>query len=153
MSHLRKLVIPITLLFLFFAPAFSEGFAFELSPAAQSEIAHLLNYIEKSRCRFCRNGTWYNDTKAVRGHVDTKYHYFMDKGQIGSTEDFINRAATKSEMTGKPYLVKCNNGAEMPLSEWLTHELVRSRKEQPSSGARQGQSGKRGSVKEFIALE
>ena len=101
----------------------------EVSPVADPEVRHLLGYIEGSGCQFCRNGTWYQDTKAVRKHVETKYGYFVKKGQITSTEDFIKRSASKSEMSGKPYLVKCGNGAPLFLAQWLSDELERYRRE------------------------
>ena len=88
----------------------------ELSPAIRTEIEHLLSHMEKSGCEFYRNGTWYKDPKAVREHVETKYHYFMNKGRINSTEDFIKWSATKSELSGKPYLVKCGDGQAAALS-------------------------------------
>ena len=99
------------------------------SDVAQSEITYLLAHVEKSGCRFNRNGTWYNDTKVIRQHMEAKYRYFQGKGRINSAEDFVERAASKSEMTGKPYLVKCTNGPEMPTAQWLIDELSRYRKE------------------------
>ena len=146
MAHMRKAALLIALLLLLALLAPSKGFAAEVSPVAQSEIAHLLDYMEKSGCRFYRNGTWYTDAKAVRGHVDMKYRYFMERNRIGSAEDFIKWAASKSEISGKPYLVQCNNGAEMLLSRWLTDELVRNRKERASGPVRQSPSGTAGSA-------
>jgi hypothetical protein len=102
----------------------------QLSPAQKSEIEHLLSYMEQSDCQFCRNGTWYDDTKKVRQHVELKYGYFVKKGQINSTEDFIKLSASKSEMSGKPYLVKNSNDSPMLLSKWLSDELERYRKKQ-----------------------
>ncbi len=99
-----------------------------LSSTAQSEVAHLLTYIEQSGCRFCRNGTWYRDTKLARDHVELKYRYFTGKGQVNSTEDFIEWAATKSELSGKPYMVKSGEGPAVPLAQWLSEELERYRK-------------------------
>ena len=100
----------------------------QLSSAQKEEIEHLLSYMEQSGCQFCRNGTWYDDTKKVRSHVELKYNYFMKKGQINSTEDFIKWSASKSEMSGKPYLVKRGNEPPMLLSQWLLEELERYRK-------------------------
>lgn len=100
-----------------------------LSSTVQSEVAHLLTYIERSGCQFYRNGTWYGDTKVAREHVELKYHYFAGKGQVNSTEDFITWAATKSELSGKPYMVKSGEGSPVPLAQWLTEELARYRKE------------------------
>lgn len=89
-----------------------------------SEIDHLLQYIETSNCTFIRNGEIHNSQDAVE-HIRKKYAYA--KRRIKSAEDFIRYAATKSSMSGKPYQVICN-GTEMPTAEWLTDELSRFRK-------------------------
>ncbi len=102
--------------------------AAELPQTFRSEIAHLSSYVETSGCVYYRNGTWYNDAKAVCEHIRTKHKYFSDRGRINSTEDFIRWAATKSEISGKPYMVRCGNGPELPLATWLTDELARYRK-------------------------
>ena len=107
----------------------------ELPPVARSEVLHLLSYIRQSSCQFCRNGTWYQDTNAVCGHIQLKADYFSEKGRIKSTEDFIKWAASKSEMSGKPYLVKCGDGPPMPLSQWLSEELDRYRYRESSRGS------------------
>ena len=101
----------------------------DVSPVAEPEIQHLLSYIEGCGCQFCRNGSWYQDTKVVRKHVELKYGYFMKKGQINSTEDFIKWSASKSEMSGKPYLVKCGDGSPLLLAQWLSDELERYRRQ------------------------
>ncbi len=106
------------------APAMSSA---AVSPACQDEISHLLTYIEKSGCQFYRNGTWYSDTKAARQHVEMKFRYFAGKGKVNSTEDFIKWSGTKSEMSGKPYMVRNGAGTEMPLGQWLNDELTRYR--------------------------
>jgi len=77
MSRIKKPIILVILLFLLSLPALSKGFAAELSPVVQSEIAHLLDYMEKSGCRFCRNGTWYNGRKSRErtcGHEVPLFH-------------------------------------------------------------------------------
>ena len=38
-------------------------------------------------------------------------------------EDFIRLAATKSLLTGQPYLVRTRDGKEMPLNTWLSNAL------------------------------
>lgn len=105
----------------------------EQSAAAKGEIEHLLGYIEHAGCQFYRNGTWYSDTKAARDHVQKKYEYFAKKGKVNSAEDFIQWAASKSEMSGNPYMVRYGNGAPIPLARWLTDELARYRKSITSS--------------------
>ena len=57
--------------------------------------------------------------------VRAKYEHF--KGQIKTPEDFIRLAATKSLLTGQPYLVRTRDGQEMPLSTWLSNALLEHR--------------------------
>lgn len=87
------------------------------------EIAALLLFVEQSECSFIRNGKQYDGSEA-RGHIETKYDHFKEK--IATTEDFIEYAATKSVMSGKPYRVLCN-GQEMNLADWLQAELAKLR--------------------------
>ena len=96
-----------------------------LSPAAMAltlsdEIDHLLIAIATSPCAFIRNGVTYGGEQAA-GHVRDKYEYFRNK--IHSAEDFIALAATKSELTGRPYLVQCG-ATTMPAADWLKRELA-----------------------------
>jgi hypothetical protein len=63
----------------------------------------------------------------VREHVERKHNYFMEKGQIKSAEDFIKYSATKSEISGKPYEVRCAGESPAPLGDWLRHALERYR--------------------------
>jgi hypothetical protein len=132
MIHFRKAAALFFLLSLLsFAIPGGAGSA-DTPPGLKQEADHLLAYIEKSGCEFYRNGKWYKDAKAVRDHVDMKYHYFIDKKTpINSAEDFVRWSATKSEISGKPYLVKCSNGPELPLGPWLLDELARFRKANP----------------------
>lgn len=123
-----RMIISSLLLFLLVlsCPVFAP--AAQVPPKAQSEIRHLLGYVEQSECQFYRNGVWHQDTKAARKHLELKYDYFSKKGRIESAEDFIKWCATKSEMSGRPYLVKLGDGEDILLSQWLIKELERYRK-------------------------
>ena len=101
------------------------------------EIRHLLDYLESSGCQFFRNGKWYNDMKTVRGHAERKLRYFADKGRVHSAEDFIDLAASRSELSGKPYLVKCGEGPAKTSAQWLKEELDRYRKGESTPATRQ----------------
>jgi hypothetical protein len=90
-----------------------------LAASPEAEIDHLLNFIAGSSCAFIRNGVAYDGAQAL-DHIKNKYEYYRD--DIRSAEDFIALAASKSAMSGRPYLVQCD-AAEMPAAEWLTHEL------------------------------
>jgi hypothetical protein len=93
------------------------------TPAAKVEIEYLLSAVGSSDCRFYRNGTWY-DAKSAAAHLRGKYDTLAARGLIGDTADFIDRAATKSSMSGRDYAIKCEGVAEMSSRQWLTNLLV-----------------------------
>jgi hypothetical protein len=95
-------------------------------PAVQSEVTHLFDYIDNSGCQFYRNGSWHNAHEA-RSHLELKYRYLCSKGQVSCAEDVIERAGSKSSMSGKPYQIKCGDGAPVPSGDWLKAELQRFR--------------------------
>jgi hypothetical protein len=100
------------------------------SPAAAAppaeEIGYLLSYLDRSACKFNRNGRWYSATEA-RAHLERKYRYLADQDSIATTEDFISLAATSSSMSGKPYQVQCAGEEPVSSAAWLRTELQRIR--------------------------
>ena len=95
---------------------------------ADVEIGYLLGYIEHSGCAVYRNGSWYSASDA-RTHLEKKYRDLFDRGLVATTEDFIDRVATVSRMSGKPYYVKCEGREPISSAGWLTTELLRIRRE------------------------
>jgi len=92
----------------------------------QVEVNFLLGYLEGSKCEFYRNGTWH-DSQAAQAHLRDKYNYLVAKNLVGTTEQFIERAASTSSLSGEPYKVKCNGAAVMTSQQWLRDELARFR--------------------------
>jgi len=86
----------------------------------QSEIDHLLAFLENSECHFERNGTMHTGKDTVN-HVKKKYNYF--KSRIDSAEKFIEYSATKSTMSGKYYMVLCKDNPMVKTQDWLLQEL------------------------------
>jgi hypothetical protein len=86
----------------------------------EQTIAFLLHRIETADATFVRNGQVHTPQEAV-AHVRAKYEHF--KTQIRTPEDFIRLTATKSLLTGQPYLVRTHHGEEMPLNAWLSNAL------------------------------
>ena len=82
----------------------------------QDAINHLIRFVETSSCTFLRNGSEYDSRKAA-DHIKQKYNYFGRR--IHTADDFIAFAATKSELSGRPYLVRCGEGDEIPAAKWL----------------------------------
>jgi hypothetical protein len=83
-------------------------------------IKYLLDYVAKSDATFIRNGQTHTPQEAVN-HIKAKYEHF--KSEIKTPEDFIRLSASKSLLTGQPYLVRTRDGKEMQLDAWLTAAL------------------------------
>ncbi len=94
----------------------------------QLEIDHLFDYIAHSDCQFNRNGSWH-DMVAAKAHVNNKYEYLKERGQIDTTESFIENAASRSSFSGKDYLVQCPGATMVPSASWLKSELARFRQD------------------------
>ncbi|MEA3469198.1 MAG: DUF5329 domain-containing protein [Thermodesulfobacteriota bacterium] len=84
------------------------------------EIDYLLSYLADSGCTFVRNGGEH-EAKEARDHLQMKYNY--SKGRIKTAEDFIDKIASKSSLSRKPYAVHCGD-VEMPSRLWLEEALA-----------------------------
>lgn len=105
-----------------------SAWAAEVSPAVKQEVTYLLDKLAGSGCQFERNGTWYSSAEA-RAHLETKYRALLDRALIAKTEDFIERAATASSLSGQPYQVRCADGKPQPAGPWLRVHLGEYRKQ------------------------
>jgi hypothetical protein len=101
----------------------------EAPPVAEFEINYLLGLIEKSGCEFFRNGTWY-DAQQAQAHLRAKYDALAAHNQIKTAEDFIEKAASNSSMSGRPYQIKCGGGAAISTGQWFSAALAQYRKYQ-----------------------
>jgi Family of unknown function (DUF5329) len=101
-------------------------------PIASTEINYLLDFVDRSGCKFYRNGTWY-DSHRAQSHLRAKYDYLVARGRIKSAEDFIDQAATQSSVSGEAYQIRCEAGPALPSNRWLRTALsdYRSSKEHP----------------------
>jgi hypothetical protein len=97
-----------------------------LPVAARREIEGLLSRLASSGCQFKRNGNWYSAVEA-QAHLRRKLDYLLDKGVVASAEQFIERAASQSSMSGRAYQVKCGSQAPVASGQWLRTELQRLR--------------------------
>ena len=101
--------------------------AAELNPVTTKEIQHLFTYLEGSGCQFFRNGSWHAARDASK-HLQQKYQYLLGKGLISTTETFIERGASESSISRKPYQVRCGSNAKPDTSAaWFMAELARYR--------------------------
>ena len=87
----------------------------------ESAIQFLLKHVADSGLTFIRNSERHASFDAAE-HMNSKYEYF--RGKIKTPEDFIQRCASKSLMSGKPYLVVLENGEEVRTDAWLLRALA-----------------------------
>ncbi|MBA1243751.1 DUF5329 family protein [Pseudomonas japonica] len=97
----------------------------QATPSSEEEIHKLLAFVEYSECQFVRNGKEFRGPEA-RAHLEKKLDYLEEKHLIGSAEDFIDLAATKSNASGLPYEVRCADGSHR-ANVWLREALERLR--------------------------
>ena len=94
------------------------------SESSEQAIQFLLEYVAESGLTFIRNSERQNAADAAQ-HMKHKYQHFM--GKIESPEDFIERCASKSLLSGKHYLVIMKNGKEAKTTDWLLRALEKYR--------------------------
>ena len=100
----------------------SAASAGPLPPAARGEIDALLARLDVSGCQFNRNGSWYSAVEA-KAHLQRKLEYLEKKQLVESSEQFIQRGASSSSMTGRAYLVKCGDAPPVESAVWFMTQL------------------------------
>jgi hypothetical protein len=84
------------------------------------EIDYLLAAIGSSDCTFIRNGSRY-DAEDAEAHLRMKYK--RGKRYASTTENFIERLASKSSMSRKPYFIECGSTEKVESGIWLEQRL------------------------------
>jgi hypothetical protein len=92
------------------------------SAAAQREIKGLMDALSASSCEFQRNGTWHGRDEA-RKHLQRKYDYLLKRNLADTAEQFIDRAASKSSISGRAYQVRCPGQPVQPAATWFRAKL------------------------------
>ena len=90
-----------------------------------ADVQYLLSFVQTSGCTFVRNGSAHESADAA-DHLRLKY----DRGSryVKSAEQFIDRLATESSWSGKPYTVTCGDHTQ-PSADWLYQALETHRKQ------------------------
>ena len=92
--------------------------------AIEAEIDHLITAIGESDCVFIRNGKRHT-AKEARRHIRSKYS--RAKRYASTAELFIERLASKSSVSKKPYWMECPGDEPVRSGDWLETELERYR--------------------------
>ena len=98
--------------------------AADTEPVAKT-VDYLIAQVEKSDCKFIRNGDEHTSKEAAQ-HMRRKYDHF--KKEIKTPEDFIEKCAAKSEVSGKPYTVKKPDGSTIKCEDWMKSLLAERQK-------------------------
>jgi len=85
------------------------------------EIDFLISSVADSSCVFVRNGEEHDAAKASQ-HLQMKRK--RGKKYYDTTEQFIDRIASRSSWTGKDYLVRCGDGGAVTANEWFSDKLA-----------------------------
>lgn len=90
--------------------------------APVDEIEALLHFVGGLQgATFIRNGSAHSPS-AAEAHLRLKWS--NQKKQIKTAEDFIRLCATKSSMSGDPYLIRFADGHEEPAAAVLSAQLT-----------------------------
>lgn len=102
-------------------------------PAATAvEIDRLISALAESGCEFQRNGRWYGAGRA-QSHLQRKLDWLVERDMVASAEQFIERAATRSSVSGRNYEVRCPGRPAEPSATWLRRALDGLRERTPPS--------------------
>ncbi|MBT4091653.1 MAG: DUF5329 family protein [Deltaproteobacteria bacterium] len=112
------------LFLIFFALPLMGDWQFE-----KERIGFLLNQISRVDGVFIRNGVAHTPEKAV-AHLELKMKnalnsWFSPDKEKWTAEMFIEKLASKSSLTGNPYLIKFSDGRTVWAGEWLLESLAR----------------------------
>ena len=99
--------------------------AFGFDAQTKAEIDELITFVRTSDVRFIRNGSEYSAAEGA-DHLRVKLGRAGDR--VKTTDDFINGIASKSYLSGQPYLVKFADGRTQPTGDWLRAHLAETRK-------------------------
>ncbi|MFT7286660.1 MAG: hypothetical protein ACI87W_000768 [Halieaceae bacterium] len=92
-----------------------------LANESEAEIEYLLSAIGNSGCTFIRNGSSHSPENA-EAHLRKKYE--RGRKYASTAEKFIERLATASSWSKKPYTMRCVDEEATPTGDWLRRKLL-----------------------------
>lgn len=116
----KPLLVFVGLLLIFAAyPGFSR--AQSAPPAEKQKIEALIKQVSSLKeAKFVRNGSVYEPATAVR-FLRGKWE--ANDAQVTTARDFIDKVASGSGTSGKPYLIRFKDGRELQSRDFLLAEL------------------------------
>ena len=80
------------------------------------EIDHILDSVAASDCIFIRNGKEHNPESA-RDHLTLKRN--RGKKYYSTADEFVERLASSSSWSGKPYHIRCGDREQELARDWF----------------------------------
>ena len=120
MQTFRKLFV--SLLFLCLGAGLLAAEATVQVRPEDTKIEALLVYVSsQTKVKFIRNGSEYDNATAVkflRGKWDRQ------RGTVSSAKEFIDKIASRSSTSGKPYRIRLADGQEVDCAVFLSNRLA-----------------------------
>ncbi len=120
MHSVRKLFV--SLLFLCLGAGLLAAEAPVQVRPEDTKIEALLVYVgSQTKVKFIRNGSEYDNATAVkflRGKWDRQ------RGTVSSAKEFIDKIASRSSTSGKPYRIRLADGQEVDCAVFLSNRLA-----------------------------
>jgi len=118
-QQIGRITKALVLLVILTAPSFVQ--AQDLSALEKQKIEALIRQVgDLKEAKFVRNGSTYEPATAVRF---MRGKWDANLSDVKSARDFIDKVATISGTSGKPYLIRFKDGKEIPSREFLLTEL------------------------------
>lgn len=118
--RLYKTILYILFLTCICIPTGAQTKQYPISEVAKTEL--LIKSIETlNGAHFVRNGMTY-DAKSAANHLRMKWSKAGSK--IKTANDFIEKIATKSSVTGELYLIKMADGVTIETGKYLKNKLL-----------------------------
>ncbi len=118
------------LLLMFFLAGVSLLHGQEAGRDNDGKIEALIQHVQSLKgATFIRNGSEYDSKSAakfLRGKWDA------NRKEITTPTEFIEKVATKSGTTGKPYFIRFEDGKETPCGPYLTGQLKKLESKPPA---------------------
>ena len=119
LTSLAKPLLAVVLLITLAIPVATH--AQTLPTAERQKIEALIKYVgDLKDTKFVRNGSSYEVSTAVR-FLRGKWEANDDR--VKTARDFIDKVASFSGTSGKPYLIRFKDSKEIPSREFLAAEL------------------------------
>jgi hypothetical protein len=100
-------------------PIFS-GAVFAQDNIEKKKIEFLISSVENLKgVKFIRNGSEHDGKEAAK-HLRMK---LQNAAEVKTADDFIRLCASKSSITGKPYMIRSSDGNIMKSEEYFLEKL------------------------------